>query len=347
MEGDLVRVGLLGCGVVGTGVVEVLQSKRLELLERTGLDVRLERIAVFDVDRKRHPAVNAKMLTSRWLDVCADPAIDLIIEVIGGADTAREAVLTAMSLGKSVVTANKELVARYGDELRKTAVKHQVQFRYEASALAGVPVVHPLQRYFTVNRVDSLRGIVNGTCNYILTRMHDDDLELDEVLSEAQELGFAESDPSMDIDGHDAQFKLDILLDTFQFPVSERTWSGSVEGIRHVSRADVRDARHRGMKLKHVAQAVRHATTNQVICKIGVEEVSSTDPLYGIDGVQNALNVRADVVGDITLAGPGAGAFPTASAVLEDVYHILLNRHSNSMEGQFVLRSSMNFSTSV
>lgn len=347
MDGGLVRVGLLGCGVVGTGIVEVMQKKRAELLKRTGFDVRLERIAVCDVERNRHQAVDTDMLTNRPFDICTDAAIDLVIEVIGGTDTAREAVLAALSSGKPVVTANKELVARYGDELRRTALQNHVQFRYEASALAGVPVIHPLETYFTVNRIEGVRGIVNGTCNYVLTRMSDEGMELREALLEAQQLGYAEHDPSMDIDGQDARFKLDILLDTFGFSKRKCVWRGSVQGIRHVSSADVQSAKVKGRKLKHVAQAVRDPDTNLVVCKIGVEALSQEDPLYSIDGVQNALNIRADIVGDITLVGPGAGALPTASAVLEDVIQILLDSCDNSPRDQFMLGSSKGFSTSV
>lgn len=321
-----IRIGLLGCGVVGTGIVQVLHNKWEDVLARMGVHLNIKRIVVNDLHRARDTSVDRQKLTSNWFDVCTDNGIDIVVEVMGGSDIAREAVLTALQHGKSVVTANKELVARYGAELRQVAKENAVDFRYEASVLAGVPAIHPLQAYFSINRVTAIRGIVNGTCNYILTKMHDDNLDMDEALRGAQTNGYAERDPSMDIDGLDANYKLDILLDTFGLRADGRATERKVEGIRHVTKSDVDAAKKQGLKLKHLVTASWQPELGEVVCKVGVESLSSDDPLYTVDGVENALNIHADIVGDLTFRGPGAGAYPTASAVLEDVMHILAKR---------------------
>ncbi|WP_062306095.1 homoserine dehydrogenase [Alicyclobacillus sendaiensis] len=330
-----VRLGLIGCGVVGSGVLRVLS-------DRGGVigDMLLEptRIAVKHLSRPRPSYVPREKLTDDWRSVCLADDVDVVIEVMGGVDVAHEVVCTALRAGKPVVTANKALMAAHGPELRAMARQHGVSLRYEASVLGGVPVIHALETYFRVNRITGLRGIVNGTSNYILTRMTQAGASFADALAEAQALGYAEPDPTSDVEGHDAFFKLQVLLQVLGvdteplrrgalLPTSGAKSAGTRpvaylaaprEGIAHLTPDDVERARLRGEKLKHVASA-RWREDGVIEVRVGVESLAPTDPLFGIDGVENALAITGDVVGTVTLTGPGAGALPTASAVLEDV----------------------------
>ena len=341
-----VRLGLIGCGVVGSGVLRVLSDRGGVV---GGMELAVTRIAVKHLSRPRPPYVPREKLTDDWRSVCLADDVDVVIEVMGGVDVAREVVRTALAAGKPVVTANKALMAAHGPELRALARDRGVLLRYEASVLGGVPVIHTLQTYFRVNRVTALRGIVNGTSNYILTRMGEEGASFAEALAEAQALGYAEPDPTSDVEGHDAFFKLQVLLQVLgvdteplrqevSMPAHGRAaWAGRPaaylaaprEGISHLTPEDVRQAKSRGEKLKHVATA-RWRDDGVVEAFVRVESLAPSDPLYGIDGVQNALAITGDVVGTVTLTGPGAGALPTASAVLEDVVQLVEVPHAGN-----------------
>ncbi|SIT09866.1 homoserine dehydrogenase [Alicyclobacillus vulcanalis] len=341
-----VRLGLIGCGVVGSGVLRVLHDRGGTL---GSLELEASRIAVKHLSRPRPAYVPREKLTDDWRSVCVADDVDVVIEVMGGVDVAHEVVRTALSAGKPVVTANKALMAAHGPALRALAEQHGVALRYEASVLGGVPVIHTLTTYFRANRVTALRGIVNGTSNYILTQMGDRGTSFADALSEAQALGYAEPDPTSDVEGHDAFFKLQVLLQVLgvdteplrqELPVPEE---GEVhaaerpraylavprEGISHLSADDVRRAKLRGEKLKHVASACWRED-GVVEATVRVESLAPSDPLYGIDGVENALVITGDVVGTVTLTGPGAGALPTASAVLEDVVQLVAVPHAGN-----------------
>jgi homoserine dehydrogenase len=316
------RIGMLGCGIVGTGVLEVLEAKKGYIYQQYCTKPELKRIVVRDIHRNRHPLVDKSKLCTSWANVCSANDIDVVIEVFGGIHPAKEAVLTALSHGKSVVTANKELMARHGEEIRSVAANNGVHIAYEASVLGGIPIIHTLQTYFSINHIQGFRGIMNGTSNYILSRMHQDNLTFQEALSLAQELGYAEANPSMDIDGVDAWCKLQILLDCIGVPKHFRACTTPV-GIREVRAADIQNAKQRNLKIKHIVSAKWNYEANQVHCEMGPELVSPADPLFHVNDVQNALCVQGDVVGDLTLIGAGAGAHPTASAVLEDLIKIV------------------------
>ncbi|WP_230087830.1 homoserine dehydrogenase [Alicyclobacillus mali (ex Roth et al. 2021)] len=341
-----VRLGLIGCGVVGSGVLRVL-SDRAGMVGGMGLEA--TRIAVKHLSRPRPSYVPKERLTDDWRSVCLADDVDVVIEVMGGIDVAHEVVRTAIRAGKPVVTANKALMAAHGPELRALARDHGVAVRYEASVLGGVPAIHTLQTYFRVNRVTALRGIVNGTSNYILTRMTHEGASFADALAEAQALGYAEPDPTSDVEGHDAFFKLQVLLQVLGVdtaPLRNEVHAPALEprpldarlaaylaapreGISHLRPDDVLRARSRGEKLKHVATA-RWREDGVVETFIRVESLPPSDPLFGIDGVENALAITGDVVGTVTLTGPGAGAFPTASAVLEDVVQLVEVPHAGN-----------------
>ncbi|EPZ49185.1 homoserine dehydrogenase [Alicyclobacillus acidoterrestris] len=318
---DNINIGLLGCGVVGTGILRVLADKRDILQKERGLSIGVRGIVVRDLNRCRDDIVDATKLHTDWMHVCADDDIDVVVEVMGGTDSARAAVLYALRHGKSVVTANKELMAKYGDEIRHVAREYGQYVRFEASVLAGIPVVHTLETYFHMSQIVRLRGIMNGTSNYILTRMHREGLAFADALRAAQSLGYAEANPDMDVDGIDAWCKLQILLDCIGVPQDARVGT-EVEGIRSVSQSDIRTAQTQNCKIKHVVSAQWDLESGLVNWHVGPESITLDDPLYAIDDVQNAICIDGDASGTITLSGPGAGALPTASAVLEDVLKI-------------------------
>lgn len=355
-----VRLGLIGCGVVGSGVLRVLRDRGGIF---GGMAFEATRIAVKHLSRPRPSYVPLEKLTDDWRSVCLADDVDVVIEVMGGVEVAHDVVRTALGAGKPVVTANKALMAAHGPELRALARHRGVPLRYEASVLGGVPVIHTLQTYFRVNRVTALRGIVNGTSNYILTRMADHGASFADALAEAQALGYAEPDPTSDVEGHDAFFKLQVLLQVLGVdtePLRHEVLAPELgchpagarpkaylaaprEGISHLTAADVERARSRGEKLKHIASA-RWRDDGAVEAFVRVESIPPSDPLYGIDGVENALAITGDVVGTLTLTGPGAGALPTASAVLEDVMQLVEEQHAGNAGIQDELKWGVNSS---
>ncbi|MDQ0189987.1 homoserine dehydrogenase [Alicyclobacillus cycloheptanicus] len=318
---DTLRIGLLGCGVVGGGVVETLHQNARHIEAEHGVRLDIVRAAVRDVQRERSVHVRRSWLCSDWREVCEADDVDLVIEVMGGTSPAREAIATALTHGKHVVTANKQLLAACGVELQALAATVDRRLLFEASVLGGIPAIHILHTYFGANRIRALRGIVNGTSNYILTQMADTGLSFADALAEAQRLGYAEADPSADVEGYDALYKLQILarcglrIDLPEAAVTR-------VGIMGVTSADLAAAKRLGCKVKHVAE-VRLAADGRVSAQVAPVVVAPSDPLYAIDGVQNALVVTGDLVGDLTFAGPGAGAWPTASAIVEDVLKVI------------------------
>ncbi|MBX6352795.1 MAG: homoserine dehydrogenase [Thermoflavifilum sp.] len=310
------RLGLLGCGVVGGGVVEGIHRNADHIAAQTGVEVCITRIAVRDLSRPRTPHVRREWLTDDWRQVCEAPDVDVVVEVMGGLHPALEATRLALVRGKHVVTANKQLMALHGEHLLALAADSGREILYEASVLGGIPAIHNIRTYFRATRVQHLRGILNGTCNYILTRM-EEGLEFDEALRQAQAEGYAEADPTLDIDGWDALYKIQILA-ALAFHERMDVTAIAREGIRSVSGQMVREARARGQRVRLVAEAER-TPSGRVTARVGPQWLDPADPLYNVNGVQNALCVSGDLAGSILLAGPGAGRFPTASAVMEDI----------------------------
>lgn len=306
-----VRVGLLGCGTVGGGFVQLVDRERERIRSRFGLDLRIERILVRDLDKER-PGVTRELLTSSALDVL-DAELDLVVEVIGGVHCAGTYVRRALARKRHVVTANKALLATAGGELFATAAQQRVAIGFEASVCGGVPVVGALRRGLAGDSVESIRGILNGTSNYVLCRMAEG-LDRETAVLRAQEAGFAEADPSLDLSGTDAAQKLEILAQiAFDAPVRRR----SVSGIDDVTIDDAERARARGEVLRQVAEARRVAGGVELV--VETRPVAASDPLARILDEQNAVVIQGRAVGEIVLSGRGAGAMPTAAAVLSDV----------------------------
>jgi homoserine dehydrogenase len=323
------KVGLLGLGTVGTGVGQILQAPqgRHPLLQT----LTLHRVGVRALDKPRAVEVPVPLTTD--LDsIVVDPEVDIVVEVIGGLEPARSLILTAIAHGKHVVTANKAVIARYGDEIFDAANAAGVYVMIEAAVAGGIPVIQPLKESLGANRIETVMGILNGTTNYILSRMHQSGGDFEEILVDAQRLGYAEADPSADVDGLDAGDKITILA---SLAFSSRIKLDQVyrEGIRQVSEADIRYAEELGFVIKLLAIAKLPATAppqaldatgpSQLEVRVHPTLVPKDHPLASVNDVFNAIVIEASPLGQVMFLGPGAGAGPTASAVVSDLINIV------------------------
>ena len=314
------KIGLAGLGTVGTAVVDLLERGRDKLIARCGRPI--EVVAVGARSRSKKRAIDLKKF--RWIAdpaaLAADPAIDVFVEVIGGAgDPARRAVETALAAGKPVVTANKALLARHGHRLAVLAERHQVALNFEASVAGGIPIVKTLRESLNGDAVTRIYGILNGTCNYILSRMERDRLAFADCLREAQRLGYAEADPSFDVEGHDTAQKLAILA-SLSFGTKIDEAAVFVEGISSITLADLDAAAELGYRVNLLGVAVR--TEAGIEQRVHPTMVPKESAIAQVLGVTNAVTVDADGLAPITLVGPGAGGMATASAVVSDLADI-------------------------
>lgn len=314
-----VRVGLIGLGTVGSGVVEIFRRHRENFACRAGVDVELVRFADRDKSRATRLGISESLFTTDAAEIVDDPDIDIVVELIGGTGVARDIVLGALSKGKSVVTANKALMATHGQEVMDTATRNQVDVMFEASVGGGIPILSPLKHCLVSNEITAVMGIVNGTTNYILTRMAIDGLDYESALAEAQELGFAESDPTADVDGHDSAAKIAILA-SIAFNSRVTLAEVPAEGIRHISPVDIAIAHEMGYAIKLLAIARR--TGGAIDVRVHPAMIPVAHPLASVSGVYNAIYVIGDVVGETMFFGEGAGSLPAASAVVGDVIEV-------------------------
>jgi homoserine dehydrogenase len=286
--------------------------------------VQVARVAVRALKKKRAAAIPRALLTTDWREVVCDPSVNLVVELMGGTTTAREVVLTALKLGKPVITANKALLSAHGEELFAAAKKYRTNLYYEASVCGGIPIIKSLREGFVGNRITHLYGIVNGTCNYILTRMKREGADFGAVLADAQQLGYAETPPDLDIDGHDAAHKTGILASLAHgFWVKPKQIY--TEGIRHISALDMKFAGELGYTIKLLGTVKRLAGDCRVQVSVYPTLVPNGHVLASVNGVFNAVFVRGDVVGDALFYGRGAGKDATASAVLSDLGDAVLD----------------------
>jgi homoserine dehydrogenase len=319
-----VNLGIIGGGTVASGVYEALQRNGSLLASRVGADVVIHRVAVRDLAKKRATPFPKALLTTDWREVIFDPEVELVAELIGGTTTAREIVLAALKLGKPVVTANKALLSAHGEQLFAAAKKYGTNLYYEASVCGGIPIIKALREGFVGNRIVALYGIVNGTCNYILTRMKLEGADFGAVLADAQRLGYAETPPDLDIDGHDAAHKIGILAS-----LAHGFWINPkkihVEGIRHITALDIKFAGELGYTIKLIGTVKRLEDSCRVQVSVYPTLVPNSHVLASVNGVFNAVFVRGDVVGDSLFYGRGAGKDATASAVLSDLGDAVLD----------------------
>ncbi len=317
-----VTVGLVGFGTVGTGVAKVLLRNAEVIARRVGIPVDLVRIVDLDVTTDRGMSLPDGLLTSDLNSVLNDPSIDMIIELIGGYDAAKRLILDAMAKGKHVVTANKALLAVHGEDVFEAASRAGVDLGFEASVGGGIPIIRSLTEGLAANNLSSIVGIMNGTSNYILTRMAQEKQEFREALAQAQAAGYAEADPTFDVEGVDSAHKLAILVNlAYGTPVNFK--EVYTEGITTLTPLDINYALEFGMTVKLLG--IAKFRDGEVEARVHPTMISQTSTLARVDGVYNAIHLVGDVVGDIVLYGQGAGSLPTASAVVSDVIAIARN----------------------
>lgn len=317
-----VTVGLVGFGTVGTGVAKVLLRNAEVIARRVGIPVDLVRIVDLDVTTDRGMSLPDGLLTSDLNSVLNDPSIDMIIELIGGYDAAKRLILDAMAKGKHVVTANKALLAVHGEDVFEAASRAGVDLGFEASVGGGIPIIRSLTEGLAANNLSSIVGIMNGTSNYILTRMTQEKQEFREALAQAQAAGYAEADPTFDVEGVDSAHKLAILVNlAYGTPVNFK--EVYTEGITTLTPLDINYALEFGMTVKLLG--IAKFRDGEVEVRVHPTMIPQTSTLARVDGVYNAIHLVGDVVGDIVLYGQGAGSLPTASAVVSDVIAIARN----------------------
>ncbi|MBE9198818.1 MULTISPECIES: homoserine dehydrogenase [unclassified Nodularia (in: cyanobacteria)] len=315
-----VKLGILGLGTVGTGTVQLLQDVvgRNPLLQ----EVEIYRVGVRSLAKIRDLELPADVLTTDLESIVNDPSVDIVVELIGGLEPARSLILQALNNGKHVVTANKAAIARFGAEIFTTANQAGVYVMLEAAVGGGIPVIQPLKQSLSVNRIHTITGIVNGTTNYILTRMQTEGSNFSDVLADAQRLGYAEADPTADVDGLDAADKIAILASLgFNGRINlEDVYS---EGIRQVSKTDITYAEKLGFVIKLLAIAKQYTPSSPLSVRVHPTLVPKAHPLASINGVYNAILVEGEPIGQVMFFGPGAGAGATASAVTSDILNLV------------------------
>ncbi len=311
-----VGVGLLGLGVVGAGVAQTLLSKKEYFSQTLGLPIELRKVLVRDPAKSRQVQIDSNLLTRDATDILGDETVDIVVEVMGGETPAHTYISDAITSGRYVVTANKEVIAKRGWELAALAHQHGVDLLYEASVGGGIPIITPLRRDLMANRITAIRAIINGTTNYILTNMGKDGAEFGDALSQAQSLGYAEADPSSDILGTDAAYKLAILT-SLAFQVQLRPDDIYREGIGRINSRDFRYARELGYAIKLLAVSERQ--NGSISARVHPTLLPLEEPLAKVDGVLNAVQVEGDLLGRVLFEGPGAGSLATASAVVSDI----------------------------
>ena len=314
-----IKIGLLGLGTVGSGVYKLIEKQKEEFCKKAGADVEIVKILVHNMEKKRE-GVDPSLLTDNWRDIIDNDEIQLVIEVMGGIEPARTMILDALNAGKNVVSANKDLIAEHGKELLDAAEEHGVDFLFEAAVAGGIPIIRPLKQCLAANEIDEVIGIMNGTTNYILTKMFEDNMDFDEALAKATELGYAEADPTADVEGLDAGRKVAILA---SIAFHSRVVFDDVytEGITKISAKDVAYAKEFGSVIKLLG--VAHNREDGIEVAVYPMMLPKNHPLASVRDSFNAVFVHGDALDDAMFYGRGAGELPTASAVMGDVIDII------------------------
>ena len=326
MSRSSVGIGLLGMGVVGGGVVAALQQKRDQLIEMIGCSAELKGVLVRDTGRPRAHEISPSLLTTSVEDILGNPDVDIVVEVMGGQDPALDYIVRGISQGRHIVTANKEVMARHGPDILSMARKKGVQVLFEAAVAGGTPIIAPLLRDLVANEIIAIHGIINGTTNYILTRMANEGAGFEDTLAEAQNLGYAEADATNDVEGVDAAYKLAILA-TLAFRARVKDTDVFREGITRITARDFQYAQELGYAIKLLAIADSHDGAVQV--RVHPAMVPDEMMIAKVDGVLNAVEIQADLTGKLLFHGAGAGEMPTASAVVADIVDISRNLAGN------------------
>ena len=315
-------IGLLGCGTVGGALVDLLDARRATITARTGVELRIGAIAVRDTAKHQDRLADPSLLTTDTAAVVADPEVDIVVELIGGTDPALMLVRTALENGKPVITGNKELLAAHGPEMYAVAAEQGVDLLFEAAVAGGIPLIRPLRESLVGEDISRVMGIINGTTNYILTKMSQEGADYADALADAQALGYAEADPTADVEGYDAGAKAAIIA-SIVFGVDVRSSDVQHEGISSITAADIDTAKRLGYVIK--ALAVIERADGEVAVRVHPAMVPTGHPLANVNDSFNAVFVEGATVGDLMFYGRGAGGGPTASAVLGDLVDAAVN----------------------
>jgi len=328
---DIYSIGLIGFGTIGAGVVETF-NRNLDLMEqKVGAKIKLKKVVDLDIETDRGVKIDKNILSSDVNDILEDSEIDIVIELIGGYEPAKSFILKAVSGGKHVVTANKALLAKHWEEILQSVNDNNVRICFEASMGGGIPLLHPLNESLGANHIQSIYGIINGTANYILTKMTDEGLDFEEVLKEAQEKGYTEQDPTFDIEGHDTAQKL-IILTILGFGVFVNQGNFHVEGISRINQEDIKFIKNEmGYSIKLLA--ISRINGGELEVRVHPTLIPQDHLLASVNGVFNGVYIVGDIVGPVMMYGQGAGMMPTASAVVGDCLNIIKNMEQQNIYG--------------
>jgi len=317
-----INIALLGLGTVGQGIVNVLKENNHEISQKVGFPINIKRVLVRNIEKAK--AFDASLnLTTDFSDIINDAEINIVVEVMGGENPARQYMLQALQAKKHVITANKDVVALHGREMFEAATAHKVDFMFEASVGGGIPIIRPLKQCLTANKITEVMGIVNGTTNYMLTKMSNEGMDYNQVLKEAQEKGYAEADPTADVGGLDAARKL-AILSSIAFNTKVSLNDVYVEGITKITTDDIKYAKELGYVVKLLAIA-KDNVDNGIEVRVHPAFISNKHPLSAVNDVFNAIYINGNAVGEAMFYGRGAGSLPTASAVVADVIDVARN----------------------
>jgi homoserine dehydrogenase len=317
-----IKVGLLGLGTVGSGVVRIVEKHQEDLQQQVGSPIVIEKVLIQDRSKVRDVAIDPSKLTENPLDIINNPDIDVVVEVMGGIEPAKSYILDCLGQRKHIVTANKDLMALHGAEITDKAQEMGCDVFYEASVAGGIPIIRTLIEGFSSDRITKIMGIVNGTTNFILTKMSQEGAAYEDVLKEAQALGFAESDPTSDVEGLDAARKMTIL-GTLGFHAHVALEDVAVKGISEVTKEDILYGKRLGYEIKLLGIAEQH--NESISISIQPTMVKNSHPLASVNGVFNAVYVYGEAVGETMFYGPGAGAMPTATSIVADLVAVVKN----------------------
>ncbi|MDF2814256.1 MAG: homoserine dehydrogenase [Paenibacillus sp.] len=317
-----VKVGLLGMGTVGTGVIRIVEGYQEDLQKQVGSPIQIEKVLVQDRSKARRFNIDPSKLTENPWDIIDDPEINVVVEVMGGIEATKGYILAALERGKHIVTANKDLMALHGTEILQKASERSCDVYYEASVAGGIPIIRTLIDGFSSDRITKIMGIVNGTTNYILTKMSQEGASYMDVLKEAQELGYAESDPTSDVEGLDAARKM-AILGTLGFHANVELSDVEVKGISQVSKEDILYGQRLGYEIKLLG--IAESRDDLISISVQPTMVKKTHPLAAVNGVYNAVYVHGEAVGETMFYGPGAGEMPTATSVVADLVAVVKN----------------------
>ncbi len=314
-----VHVGLVGCGTVGSGVIRILQQHREDIARHQGVDLEISLVSSRTLSKITALGVPKDRIVADWHDIVSNPDIDIVVELIGGTGVAADVILEALKAGKNVVTANKAVMASRGEEVFAAAEEHNCEIGFEGAVGGGIPIIGPLKHSLTGNEIDTVLGIVNGTTNYMLSRMNESKLTYAEALAEAQAKGFAEADPTADVDGLDAAAKIAILA-SIAFNSRVTIDQVPTQGIRSIAPMDFQYASRLGYQIKLLA--IAHKGADGIDVRVHPAMLSKDHPLADVNGVNNAIFVHGDSVGNVMFYGEGAGSGPAASAVMGDIIEV-------------------------